>query len=199
MSTTVSYKGDTIATISNTTKTLTTAGTWLEDDIKITDSSSGSGTAISVVDTVDERGGLVRTITAADISDTTATAADVASGKYFYAPDGTKTAGTNSGGSGPITEITISLSGSVTQQLQPDTVYHFTSEALTDLTIIFSPLNSAAQYHFDFISPATAVSLSLPQSVIMPRSFALEPNTRYELDIVNNYCVFAEWAYEVQT
>ena len=37
MSTTVSYKGNTIATINNTTKTLTTEGTWLEDDITITD------------------------------------------------------------------------------------------------------------------------------------------------------------------
>ena len=40
MSTTVNYKGNTIATLSNETKTLTTAGTWVEDDIEIVDSSA---------------------------------------------------------------------------------------------------------------------------------------------------------------
>lgn len=35
-----------------------------------------------------------------DVTDTTAAAADVASGKYFYAADGTRTQGTSSGGGG---------------------------------------------------------------------------------------------------
>ena len=40
------------------------------------------------------------TATFTDVSDTTAGASDVASGKYFYASDGTKTQGTASGGGG---------------------------------------------------------------------------------------------------
>ena len=59
---------------------------------------SGGSEAISVVDTTDTAGGIIRTITAVDISDTTAVAADVAQGKYFYTSAGVKTAGRASGG-----------------------------------------------------------------------------------------------------
>ncbi len=100
MSSTVTYKGSTLTTVNNQTRVLNTKGTWLEDDITITDvtSSSVSGSAISVVDTTDSKGGTVRTITSVDISDTTAVASDVAQGKYFYTANGTKTAGTATGG-----------------------------------------------------------------------------------------------------
>ena len=90
MSTTVNYKGSTIATLSNETKTLTTYGKWMEDDIEITNADTA---AISVVDTADSAGGTIREITALNISDTTAVASDVLSGKYFYTADGTKTLG----------------------------------------------------------------------------------------------------------
>ena len=43
MSTTVTYKGSVIATISNTVKKLLTKGKYLEDDITITDSGGGGG------------------------------------------------------------------------------------------------------------------------------------------------------------
>ena len=63
MSTTVNYKGNTIATLENETKKLTTKGTWLEDDIEITDTGgSGGGTAL-IVDTTDSHGGIIREIT----------------------------------------------------------------------------------------------------------------------------------------
>lgn len=69
---------------------------------------NGGGTpAISVVDTTDTHGGTVRTITALDISDTTAVASDVTQGKYFYTAQGVKTAGTGSGGSPSATQHSI--------------------------------------------------------------------------------------------
>lgn len=43
MSTTIKYKGSVLAEVSNETKTLNTAGTWLEDDIEVMDASSGGG------------------------------------------------------------------------------------------------------------------------------------------------------------
>lgn len=76
-----------------------TYDTTLKNSVTVNVSGGGSGTeVVSVVDTTDTAGGTIRTITAVDISDTTATAADVASGKYFYTAAGVKTAGTSSGG-----------------------------------------------------------------------------------------------------
>ena len=67
----------------------------------ITGTATGGGTgAVSVIDTKDTNGGTIRTITAVDISDTTAVASDVAQGKYFYTADGTKTEGTSTGDGG---------------------------------------------------------------------------------------------------
>lgn len=76
--------------------------------VRFYENGGGGGTpAISVVDTLDSHGGTVREITALDISDTTAVAADVAQGKYFYTAAGVKTAGTGSSGSPSATAHTI--------------------------------------------------------------------------------------------
>lgn len=45
MSTTVSYKGSQLASFSNNTKTLKTAGKYMEADVVITDVTSGGGGA----------------------------------------------------------------------------------------------------------------------------------------------------------
>ena len=86
------------------TKTITENGTGISVsgysavDVNV---SGGGGGAISITDVVDPvTGGTARYINAVDISDTTAVAADVAQGKYFYTAAGVKTAGSASGGGG---------------------------------------------------------------------------------------------------
>lgn len=101
--TTISSDAATASDIANGKKA------WVNGSLIVGTGSGGGGTpAISVVDTTDSHGGTVRTITALDISDTTAVASDVASGKYFYTANGTKTQGTASGGGGA-TQHTIHL------------------------------------------------------------------------------------------
>lgn len=68
-----------------------------EEFVTAINAISSSCEAVSVVDTPDGNGGTIRTITSVDISDTTAKAADVASGKYFYTSAGVKTLGISSG------------------------------------------------------------------------------------------------------
>lgn len=84
MSATVTYKNSTLTTVNNTTKTLKTAGKYMEDDVTITDTvpsivlteehlQPGGGYSIdlttlgttppSIVDTLDANGGTIRTIT----------------------------------------------------------------------------------------------------------------------------------------
>lgn len=62
MSTTVKYKGNTLATVSNDTKTLKTAGKYMEGDVELTDVSS----TIVVSETLDANGGIIKTITTTD-------------------------------------------------------------------------------------------------------------------------------------
>ena len=100
----VVYAGNTLIDLTDTTATAADVAQgkyfYTNAGVKTEGTATGGTAAISVVDTTDSHGGTVRTITALDISDTTAVAADVASGKYFYTAAGVKTAGTGSGGGG---------------------------------------------------------------------------------------------------
>lgn len=96
---------------------------------------------------------------------------------------------------GDPTEVTVSTAGAVTQALDAGKIYHFTG-ALTALTITFNAatVGQLAQYHFDFIEPSTAFDPSLPSGVKLPDNHTWEADTRYEVDILNDYGVVASWA-----
>ena len=111
----------------------------LADLIDAIQTGGGGGSAISIVDTLDSGGGTIRTITAVDISDTTATASDVAQGKYFYTAQGVKTAGSASGGSSAQT-ATGTVTGSGTIQLQISCAF------APDLIYVYGDLSGSASY-----------------------------------------------------
>lgn len=93
-----------------------------------------------------------------------------------------------------IVEVNNSNAGAVSIALDAGKIYHFTG-ALTGLTITLNaPATGAlAWYHFDFISGATAPSLTMPNTVTMPDSFSVEANKRYEVDVLNNYGAVMAW------
>lgn len=94
-----------------------------------------------------------------------------------------------------VPETTVSSSGAVSQALGAQFIYHFTGE-LTSLTISLTaaPTGRNPHYHFDFVSGSTAVTLTMPIGVTMPSGFSVAANTRYEIDILNNYAVVQSWA-----
>ena len=102
--------------------------------VKLTGTASGGTAAISVVDTTDVAGGIIREITALNISDTTAVAADVAQGKWFYTSSGIKTQGTASGGGGGGLEFE---DGEI-----------INSSSTSTMTVSFSNTHSTAPFFF---------------------------------------------------
>ena len=92
-----------------------------------------------------------------------------------------------------ITEVTVSSTGSVSQALDAGKIYHFTG-AITALTITLNATTGIPHYHFDFLSGSTAPTLTMPQTVTMPDSFAVEASKRYEVDVLNNYGAVISWA-----
>lgn len=66
------------------------------------------------------------------------------------------------------------------------------------LTIDFAPSDSdkVAEYMVEFISGETAATLSLPAEVQFPLDVEIEPNTRYQLSVVDNLGLIAGVPYE---
>lgn len=63
---------------------------------------------------------------------------------------------------------------------------------LTSLTITDPP--ATGHYVIIFTSGATATTTSIPSTIKGLETFAAEANTRYEIDVEDNYAVVAKWA-----
>lgn len=97
MATTVKYKGSTLTTATNQTKILKTAGKYMEDDVTIEDVTSG-GSAVVVTEETDAGGGIIKHITAIDLSNDTVDAAHLYQGYTAHNFQGEAIVGTMSGG-----------------------------------------------------------------------------------------------------
>lgn len=196
----VTYKDAEVTTLSNSgTITLATSGTYCEDDIEIVyTKQGGGGGGILIVETPDSHGGTIMEVTGQNTVSlqNALTITPTAPQQTIYPDTGFDGFASLIVNAAAVPEITVATSGAVTQELQPNVAYHFTSESLTSLTITFGG-QATDQYHFDFISTTTPPTLTLPSTVVMPSSFSVEVNTKYEIDILNNDGVFAEWVYEV--
>ncbi len=80
--------------------------------------------------------------------------------------------------------------------LQPNQFYVFGEVSELDVSFAQGPAGQVNEYHFSFISGATAAVLSLPVDVIMPDSFNVEANKTYEMSVINNKGLFVSWTEE---
>lgn len=80
------------------------------------------------------------TATFTEVTDTTATASDVATGKYFYTSAGVKTQGTNSGGGSPTLQDKTVSPATTQQTVQADEGY----DGLDTVTVNAMPIGSAS-------------------------------------------------------
>lgn len=87
MATSITYKGAQIASLTTGTKTLKTAGKYMEDDVTVSATGSG-GEAISIVDEFDSHGGIIRHINGVLLGNDTVSSSVLLSGYTAHDSEG---------------------------------------------------------------------------------------------------------------
>ena len=80
--------------------------------------------------------------------------------------------------------------------LDPNKFYVFGEVTELDVSFAAGTVGQVNEYHFSFVSGATAAVLSLPVDVIMPDSFSVEANKTYEISVINNKGLSVSWTDE---
>lgn len=96
---------------------------------------------------------------------------------------------TNIGAEGVVVRETVS-GATATIDAEVNTLY--LCGEMTALTIDTFPATGI--FSFAFTSGSTATVLTVPQTLIMPDSFAVEANKRYEVNVMDGYAVVDAWA-----
>lgn len=200
MSATVTYKGATLTTVNNETKTLETAGTYLEDDITIVD-STGGGSAIAVTTETLPNGGDHVIITGVDLSNDTVTPETLLSGVTAHDASGQAIVGTASGGGGITAETgTITLTSDFALSTSPQNIpglqlgfkpdFFFILIDRTSFTAKSSPgagLYSLMAYNRSWSPPFASSSTATPETVNYDYTFLAITNVTANSSISTGY------------
>ena len=91
------------------------------------------------------------------------------------------------------TKAVTGSSGTVTQQLSPNTFYKFGECSSLTITLGAEESGVENEYKFEFVSGSTPTTLSLPETVKWSGGSAptMEASKTYQISIVNNLAVFA--------
>lgn len=76
--------------------------------------------------------------------------------------------------------------------LRPEAGVVYECGEVTDLTLSSFP--EKGSFMVVFTSGAAAATLTVPQTLIMPASFQVEANTRYEIHVRDGFALCAGWA-----
>lgn len=132
-----------------------------------------------------------------DITDTTATAGDVASGKVFYGANGVRTTGTSSGGGGSPTDVQIngtSITSSGVADISTVGTYDSSSNPIATMDDVYDGINTVSQSS-DFVAYISQIVAGLIPSgtEIMVNTFEDLPTenvTEYSKAYVKNATLY---------